>query len=478
MPATTKHLFRRCPGCGADTHIRCISCRSCGGCLRQKSHRRGRRSGTGKAAGFHVTTGRPSGTTLSAGYQVGQSGGRLGGTTKASGYGVGQNGGRPTGTTVTSGCEVGRNGRRPTGTTATSGCEVGRNSGRPTGTTATSGCEVGRNGGRPVGTTSTAGANVSKGRPSEMDNLANLCITDTDLPNSVWKCENVVNVTDQVVSIYAKRIHQAQYFDTKPLAKCICWQCGKVVCSKNGFSLINVPAGKSTSDAPANAFLKSVGNDTLSFQTEDRDDNPKWYACNLCKTSKDILASYYVGDVIDKDGGLKPIPLWDMSKPTCLQSLKNVYERSQISLCTIFCTTVKDASFSQWRRVQGEVNTTHKLDRHYYGIFGFLAVKDDDINVFSDNPDSSSRIKSALKWLKFNNHLYRSFYTEFETLFRYVKPQFVNPGLLEKAGISIEKLLEEEAVGMTFPVDAKFFDQFPLIYDGADLAGRQNPTPH
>ena len=46
-----------------------------------------------------------------------------------------------------------------------------------------------------------------------------------------------------------------------------------------------------------------------------------------------------------------------------------------------------DPNFSQWRHVQGEVNAMHKFDRHYYGMFGFLAIKEEDINVFSDNPD-------------------------------------------------------------------------------------------
>ena len=38
----------------------------------------------------------------------------------------------------------------------------------------------------------------------------------------------------------------------------------------------------------------------------------------------------------------------------------------------------------------GEINSVHKLDCHFHGMFGFLAVKDDDINVLADNPDSAS----------------------------------------------------------------------------------------
>ena len=40
---------------------------------------------------------------------------------------------------------------------------------------------------------------------------------------------------------------------------------------------------------------------------------------------------------------------------------------------------------------------------------------------------------------------------------RYCKPGFINPKLLEDQNISLEKLLEDEAAGMAFPLDAKYF---------------------
>ena len=61
-------------------------------------------------------------------------------------------------------------------------------------------------------------------------------------------------------------------------------------------------------------------------------------------------------------------------------------------------------------------------------------------------------------------------------MFRFSKPAFINPVLLENQNIPLERLLEEEAVGMAFPVNATYFDQFPLIFDElSDIAGRQNP---
>ena len=52
----------------------------------------------------------------------------------------------------------------------------------------------------------------------------------------------------------------------------------------------------------------------------------------------------------------------------------------------------------------------------------------------------------------------------------YVKPKFINPLLLEKHML-LEEVLQDEAVGMAFPVDSKYFDQFPLVFEGIDIAG-------
>ena len=166
-----------------------------------------------------------------------------------------------------------------------------------------------------------------------------------------------------------------------------------------------------------------------------------------------------------------------MHKSQPIAALQNTYETGQVSLAGLFSTTVKDAGFAQWKHVQGEVNATHKLDRHYYGLFGFLACNEQSIQDNSSNPASSLRIHRAVKWLKGHNHLYGSFFANFETLFRYVKPGFINPKLLQDQDISLENLLEDEAVGMAFPVDSCYFNRFPLIFgeDEADVAGQQHP---
>ena len=49
---------------------------------------------------------------------------------------------------------------------------------------------------------------------------------------------------------------------------------------------------------------------------------------------------------------------------------------------------MKDAGISRFSHVQGEAHSLGKLDRHYYGIFGSLAGKDEGIWIESPNPEN------------------------------------------------------------------------------------------
>ena len=62
---------------------------------------------------------------------------------------------------------------------------------------------------------------------------------------------------------------------------------------------------------------------------------------------------------------------------------------------------------------------------------------------------------------------------------RYCKPSFIHPKLLEDQSISLENLLKEEAAAMAFPLNAKNFDDFPVIRMDMqdDVAGCQYPRP-
>ena len=118
----------------------------------------------------------------------------------------------------------------------------------------------------------------------------------------------------------------------------------------------------------------------------------------------------HVGCVLDPSENVKPVYEWNMTLPTEVQCLANQYERGQMSLCGLFSSTVREASMTHYRHLQGEVNAITKLDKHYHGLFGFLAVEDSDIWAMSPSPASSLRIKRAVQWIHANNHLYFSFF--------------------------------------------------------------------
>ena len=129
----------------------------------------------------------------------------------------------------------------------------------------------------------------------------------------------------------------------------------------------------------------------------------------------------------------------------------------------------------QWRHIQGEVNALHKLDRHYYGLFGFMLINEPISDDSVKYPEACERIRQALHWLKKNNHLYKDFMARFETLYRYVRQDVVNPEALK---LDHNEILESEALGLAFPVDSEYFEQYSPLYGDTDLAGIQNPKPH
>ena len=162
-------------------------------------------------------------------------------------------------------------------------------------------------------------------------------------------------------------------------------------------------------DAPAMAYLKASPNSNLIF-VRMKGDSEKWLSCPQCKKYA-VPPDQHVGDVFESGTRIaKPVSQWNMKLPNAVANLANRYERGQVSLCGLFSTVVKDAGMSRFSHVQGEVNSLGKLDRHYYGMFGFLASKDEGIWIESPNPESSLRIKDALRWFRSNNKLYSDFF--------------------------------------------------------------------
>ena len=62
-----------------------------------------------------------------------------------------------------------------------------------------------------------------------------------------------------------------------------------------------------------------------------------------------------------------------------------------------------------------------------------------------------------------NNNLYSKQFSQYETHMWYCKSSFINPKLLEDQSIWLKKRLEDETAAMAFPLDAKYFDDVPVI---------------
>ena len=400
---------------------------------------------------------------------------------------VGNSGGRPTGTTTSAGFVVGTSGGRPTGTTTSAGFAVSK--GRPKGTTITTGPKVGPNPGQSIGTKRELGHNdgVGGARPSDaVAQLGNKLQTSTKTSstmdqseeNEEWCTDNgMVNVSAGKLKKLETLIAKQKKFDSKPLGKAVCWSCGRVLrANVDGSRTLLVPSnGRTQAQAPASTYLQALPYDNgLTFIHG----SDKWYSCPTCKRGKAIPTDQHVGDVLlpPPSSAPKRSDLWNMQLPDALDHLANDYEKRQVSLCGLFSTTVREVTPTQSRHVLGQVFTGHRLDRHYYGLFGFLAAREEDVKAHSKKPKSDIRILQALKWLKQNNHLYSGFYANFETLYRY-QPQsaLLNPSLLEQQQITLDNLLQQEAIGMIFPSSSEYFDRFPAIHSMQQEAGVQHP---
>ena len=254
----------------------------------------------------------------------------------------------------------------------------------------------------------------------------------------------------------------------------MCYCCGSILWSRVDnchTNLVNVHIKEK--DIPAVAYQIVMYQDNR-IVLEYRHKGGKYYACSVCKSYKtpsQFNIDFHVGKVKTKGQPL-PINKWDMAYLNKILSLQTQIECGQIALCGLFSTVVEDAKKHQWRHVQGEVNALHKLDKHCYKFFGFMLMNEKVSDQLTKHPDACKRVRKALSWLKQNNHLYETFMARFEIMYRYLRDNLVNPEILN---LNYPEILEQEAVGMAFPIDSNYFDNYSPLYGEMDLAGIQNP---
>ena len=100
----------------------------------------------------------------------------------------------------------------------------------------------------------------------------------------------------------------------------------------------------------------------------------KWFCCSYKKGYVPI--QQHIWAIFNRDGTVKPISDWDMTKPSPISALTSSYEKHQISRLFL---RLKNAGVSRYKHIQGEINSVRKLDEHFYGLFGFLACKNESI---------------------------------------------------------------------------------------------------
>ena len=334
---------------------------------------------------------------------------------------------------------------RPSGTTAKAGYKV--STGRTVGTSADAGYRVST--GRAIGTTAEAGFSASYGRPVKYESNC-----DSSMPTEYSVNENNLSLTDDMLAFANKRIAQQRRFDAKPLAIGMCYCCGSILWSRVDNSHTNlIDIDLTDEQIPTVSYQKALlcsGKGILEY----RHKSSRLFAYAVCKTLKHPSDYKFHIGIVDE---ALPTEEWDLIYPEAILNLKNSIEQSQVALCGIFSTTVKDTKRHQWRHIQSEVNLLHKLDRHYYGLFGFLLINEDLNDKLAKNSEAYERIRLALHWLKRNNHLYQDFLARFETLYRYIRQEIVN---LEVLKLDQNKVLESEALGLAFPVDSEYFEQY------------------
>ena len=475
----------------------------------------GRPVGTTQDAGFNASTGRP---TSDIDIEMNVPSGRPVGTTQDAGFNAST--GHPT-----SDIDIKMNvpTGRPVGTTRDAGfsgstghpthdvnIEMNVPTGRPVGTTQDAGfnaltghptsdidIEMNVPTGRPVGTTQDAGFSASTGCPDSSDNSNSYLVKTNynmsteqddifiednlsllfqymkqyDLPTS-WNTDSL-SLNDDLLVRAKKRIGQQVRFDAKPLGIGMCYCCGSILWSRvdNSHTRL-VSLDVEDNNIPAVSYQCAM---VISSRgcLDYRHKSGKLYVCSVCSSYKnptEYSLTFHVG----KTPGLT-VTEWDMVYPPEVTSLKSEAEKCQVALCGIFSTTIKDAKKHQWRHIQGEVNALHKLDRHYYGMFGFLMIKETITEKLTKYSGACERIRIALNWFKKKNNLYKQFLARFETMYRYLRHDVVNPDILKG---SQDKILESEAIGMAFPVDSEYFDQYSPLHGNMDIAGIQNPQPH
>ena len=116
------------------------------------------------------------------------------------------------------------------------------------------------------------------------------------------------------------RCMQQREFDQLALVDGMCYNCGRVLWSTNTSTLINPPNNMDPVCAPASAYRVFSNCQVHFIATSGAHSDEKWFCCSYCKKGC-APVEQHVGVIFNKDGSVKPISDWDMTKPDPISAL-------------------------------------------------------------------------------------------------------------------------------------------------------------
>lgn len=258
--------------------------------------------------------------------------------------------------------------------------------------------------------------------------------------------------------LYSMRLFGERH-SAKPLFDGLCYNCGMMLFGRvsEGHKFLIRSDAINTDQVPVEGLYENKP--TLTYKKTE----VAFYSCKVC--SKGICQLF---PCIDPRTGYQNVPKE-------LENLKTSYEHGQVSLCGLFSTILKRADpFRRvWPHFSGEVNILHKLNRHYYGMYGFMVAKEKP----EEKQGSHERIVTALKWRRINNPLYVNFFSNYDTLYRF-RPE--NPlsvafahGVRDAKGSSLEEQLGQKTAALVVPFSED--RNAPQLNECEDVAGIQHP---
>ena len=129
--------------------------------------------------------------------------------------------------------------------------------------------------------------------------------------------------------------------------------------------------------------------------------------------------------------------------PTALFDL-NVPEQRAIALGSIFSTTaVRQNKYKGiFRSISGTTSVSSKTSQHYRGMYSAL------IDDGGNEHESYEKVKRALSWLRDNNWLYKRFFSNYETLYRFFQSDKITFGFNHTVTHDPAPILADERAGL------------------------------